>query len=696
MQSIVKERVARFQGMHGWANRILRVDLGDMRVDVQETAPYVPEYLGARGIAARLAWEEVPEPVPVFHADNPLMIFPGALTGSPSPYSGRTSVCAFSPQASPYAWFTRSSMGGRLGGELKRAGYDGLVVTGASQQPVRLRIRDDEVSILPADELWGQDAMDALETLASTEGKGIHSMVIGPAGERLSRIATIQTASSSACGQGGFGAVMGSKRLKAISVAGTGRVTLARPETVASIARTLVRIFAEDEQGGPMDFYGDIKALNRQLAVQGDGKVVCRACTDGCITPCVAHFEEVPGAVYDRHWSGAWCCVGRTFLGPEEDALPAKKRLFDWNLSRRAAFELNVLSNRYGLNQFDLLIGMVPWLIACQKAGLISEVNGQPIDWRSASFWAQFLHAIAFREGLGDVLAEGGWAAARTLDMGLALARQRYPGWGHTAHCDAFGWSGVTFPFWLVSALQWLSDTRDPFNSGHGYLWAEAAAGQAARLGSEAERARALDRIRAIGQRVYGSPDAVDPTSGYKDKAYPGAFQTVRSVIKDCVPVDAHFPLIYREKTTDGYWRLPGIEGAGDIEGPAVEYHLFAAGTGVGWDEEEFLRAAERVCTLERALQVRHWARDRAMDEMVLPYFEQTELFQNPLLDRCYGLDRNQFRPVMDQFYALQGWDPRTGWPTRERMRDLDLGDLHEPMLKGAARHPHPSPSRLE
>jgi aldehyde:ferredoxin oxidoreductase len=81
------------------------------------------------------------------------MVFTGALTGSRSPYAGRTNVCASSPQASPFPWFTRSSIGGRFGGELKRAGYDGVVVTGASDVPVRLRIRDDEVSILIAADL---------------------------------------------------------------------------------------------------------------------------------------------------------------------------------------------------------------------------------------------------------------------------------------------------------------------------------------------------------------------------------------------------------------------------------------------------------------------------------------------------------------------------------------------------------------
>jgi aldehyde:ferredoxin oxidoreductase len=672
--------------MYAWANRILRIDLSNMDIQVQEAEFYVPEYLGARGIAARICWQEYAEPVEPFGSLNPLMIFPGALTGSRSPYSGRSSVCTFSPQAYPHPWFTRSNVGGYFGGELKRAGYDGIVVTGAAETPVRVRIRDDEVSILPADDLWGLDTMDTLQALESAEGKGVRSMVIGPAGERLSRIATIQTASSSACGQGGFGAVMGEKKLKAISVTGSGRVSLARPKTVTSIARTLVRMMAEDGQTGPLNFYGDIAKLNRQLAAEGNGSARCHACTESCITPCAAYLQDMPGVVYDRKWSGSWVCVGTRFQGFDADDTSPLRSIYDWQLARRPAFELNVLSNRYGLSQSDIITGMVPWLIACQKAGLISELNGLPMDWSSPTFWAEFLRAIAYREGMGDALAEGGWAAARILHLGEDLARDRYPGWGHNAHCDGREGGRLTFPYWLVSALQWLADTRDPFNSGHGYLWAAGAAGRAAGLDTDAERAAALDRIRALGERVYHSPDAVDPTSDYNGKAYAGYYQTLRAVIKDCVPVDAHFPLIYRENAPDGYWRLRDIDGIGDIEGPSIEYHLFAAGTGVAWSEETFVRAAERVCTLERALQVRYWARDRKTDETVLPYFEQTELYQSPFLEKRHGLDREQFKPVMDEFYTLHGWDTERGWPTQERLRELGLEDVYEPMVDGAER----------
>ena len=673
-------RVQRPESLHGWTNRILRVDLTHNQIEVQETAPYVPQYLGARGIAARICWDEVPEPVEPFDPANPLMIFPGALTGSRSPYSGRTSVCTFSPQGYPYPWFTRSSIGGHFGGELKRAGYDGIVVTGAAETPVRLHILDDEVSILPAGDLWGLDTMEALEALALAEGKGAYSLVIGPAGERLSRIATIQTASSSACGQGGFGGVMGSKRLKAISVAGSGRVSLAAPDTITSIARALVRASVEDGQTGPLDFYGnDIDELNRQLAAAGDGRARRHACTDSCITPCAAYFQDMPGVVYDRTWNGDWVCVGRCFLGFAEDDPPPKKAIYDWQLAQRAAFELNVLSNRYGLNQADLLVGMVPWLIACQKAGLISEINGRPMDWRSPAFWVELLHAIAYREGVGDALAEGGWAAAQGLHLGEDLARDRYPGWGYAAHGDGREGDNLTFPFWLVSVLQWLADTRDPFNSGHGYLWAASVAKRAAELNSETKRAAVLDRLRAIGQHVYHSPAALDPYGGYKGKAYAGYYQTLRAVIKDCVPVDGHFPLIYRESAPDQTWRL-NVDGLGEIEGPCIEYHLFRAGTGVAWSKNEFEQAAERVCTLERALQVRHWARGRKMDEMVLPYFEQTELYQSPFLEKRHGLDREQFKPVVDEFYALHGWDVENGWPTRECLHGLGLEDLCEPL----------------
>ena len=690
----VTVNVRRYEGMHGWANRILRIDLGDMRVWVQETGPYVPAYLGARGIAARIVWDEYPEPVGAFDPANPLVVFTGALTGSRAPYSGRTNVCAFSPQGYPYPWFTRSSIGGRFGGELKRAGYDGIVVTGAAEEPVRVRIRDDEVSILPVDApsrgpsgpgLWGQDALDTLEILEAIEGKGTYSLVIGPAGERLSRIATIQTDSSSACGQGGFGAVMGSKNLKAISVSGTGTVSTAAPETIRALARALAR------QARPPSWFGEMKRFNERLAAEGSGTARLRPCTEGCVSPCAVEFRDVPGCAYNRKWSGDWVCIACDFQGTSEDAPERIRSAFDWQLDMRAAFEMNVLTNRYGLNQFDILTGMVPWLIACQKAGLISEINGQAMDWRSPGFWAAFLHAIAYREGLGDALAEGGWAAAKALHMGEELAARFYPGWGHPTHWDGHNKWNHPFPYWIPATLQWMADTRDPFSTGHGSLHGMGAARRIWQAEDVGQREALLAKVRAFGERVYGDPEAMDPYSGYRAKARVGHYHTLRPVIKDCVPVDDQcFPLLWNPEAPDRRYLFSDIDGVGDIEGPSVEYHLFRAGTGVDWTEKEFERAAERVCALERALQVRHWARDRQTDEMVLSYFEQPEGYCNPLLGERHRLDREQFAPVVDEFYALHGWDTERGWPTPERLRELGIGDLYGPMIEGADGKPLP------
>ena len=681
MKSIVAH-LPRFRPTNGWANRILRIDLSSMSIRAQETMPYIPDFLAGRGLANRIIWDEYPEPVDPFDPACPLMVFPGVLSGTLSPYSGRTNICTFAPQGWPYHWFTRSNIGGHFGGELKRAGYDGLVVTGASETPVRILIRDDEVSILPAEELWGQDSIAVIEALEGAEGKGARSLTIGQAGERLSRIATIQTATSSACGMGGFGAVMGAKKLKAITVIGTGQVSLANRERLAEITKAV-----GNETRGPRDRRSGVKALNERLAGEGNGDARVYSCTESCPSPCGVYYRHMPGCVYkERTYEGQWACVGTLFQGSKGSG-PFKSTVFDWELGTRAGFELNMLSNNYGLNQWDIIISMVPWLEACQEAGLISELNGHAMDWRSPEFWAEFLHAMAYREGLGDALADGGWAASRRLQLGEQYARRYYTAWGYSGHWDGHAsWGNpIVYPFWLVPALQWLTDTRDPIPSGHGYVHGSMFFGPFFR--GQGERPMTWEHMREIARLSYGDPDALDPYSGYRAKAVAAFFHTKHSVMKDTLPADDFiFPLQYSLNSEDRFCRITGPN-IGTIDGPSVERHLFVAGTGVDWDEAEYERAANRVYTLERAVAIRHWGRDRAMEEsLVLPSFEYLENWTNPLLGQRYALDREQFTPVMDEYYALQGWDPQTGWPTAEHMAELGMADMVEPMADGAAR----------
>ena len=686
---LTRTNVLRFTSLCGWTNRILRIDLDTMTISAQETAPYVPDFLAARGLAAKLAWDEYPEPIEPFDRRNPLMVFAGALTGTRSAYSGRCTVATFSPQGFPYHWFTRSNIGGHFGGELKRAGYDGLVVVGAADTPVRISIQDDRVSILPADELWGQDALDTLEAIQTLDGKGVRSLAIGPAGERLSCIATIQTASSSACGHGGFGAVMGSKKLKAISVVGTGSVRLADEERVLSISKALGDDMCDWRQNPE-----DIKRLNERLAQESGGSVCAYACTESCPTPCNLYYRDVPGVVHQRTYSGHWTCVGTLLAGINEKGSIPRRGVFDFRLGTRAGLEMNALCNRYGLNLWDLIIGMVPWLEACQRAGLLSEFNGQPIDFRSPAFWAEFLHAIAYREGMGDALAEGGWAAARSLHLGENLMRRYYTAWGHAGHWDGHGdlSNYVVYPYWLVPVLQWMTDTRDPIPSGHDYVWKmmDAAPLDPNHVPSPEDDER-WRKLRALGERLYSDSAATDPYGGYQAKGKAGYYHIRRSVIKDCLSGDDFvLPWLFDPNTPDGQPMVAGIPG------PLIEYSLFVAGTGVNWSEEEFNQAAERVYALERANQVRHWGRDRAIDEMVLPSFEYPENWPNPLLGERKTLDRQAMKLTIDEYYGCLGWDAATGWPTRERLTALGLGEVFDPMVAGAARAqasvPRPEP----
>jgi aldehyde:ferredoxin oxidoreductase len=678
--ALAKATLPRFGALFGWANRLLRVDLSTLSITAEPLTAEAREYIGGRGLAAYFAWQEYPDPLDPFSPENPLMVFPGALTGSRSPYSGRTSISGFSPQAFPFSWFTRANIGSQFGAALKKAGYDGLIVTGASDQPVMIAIRDDEVTIEDAAELWGLDTFAAQDAVMERTTRRNRTLTIGPAGENLSRIATISTATSSTAGQGGFGAVMGSKKLKAITALGTGEVAIAQVGPFDE----LVRAVGEEVRSyriHPNRF----ASQNEQLACQRGGRVRAYACTASCPTPCNAYFSDMPGEAHpDRTYEGHVACVGTSFRGIPEGGPIDRRGLFDWQLGIYGGFETNVLSNRLGLNQWDIIMSMVPWLECCQREGLISELNGRALDWRSATFWEEFLESIAYRRGLGDKLAEGGLRAAYQLALGPDIARRFYTAWGFGGHWDGHGGlqNHIVYPFWLVAALQWATDTRDPYSSSHGYVQNVMRWGPLNNIvQGQPVTGPTWEQMKAISARVYGTPDALDPESDYRGKAVAAHYHDLRSVMKDSLPTDDQvFPLIYTTNTADHYCRLA------DIEGPQVDYYLFRYGTGSEWEESDFVRAAERIYTLERATCVRHHGRNRAMDERAVEAFAYPENWQSPLQDRRYALDQTLFAPVLDDYYRQFGWDAATGWPTPERLDSLGLAGVHEEMVQGAER----------
>ena len=218
---------------YGYAGQILKIDLSSRTSETVPSDTYVP-FIGGRGFAARLYWEEVPPGTSAFSEGNRLIFAVGPLAGVPVIGGSRWGVYGKSPAPTPET-FSYSNLGGRWGAELKFAGYDGLVVRGQADRPVYLLLRDGVVEFKDASDLWGKGAAQTREIIKSELGSDVRMVAVGPAGENLVSAGGL-LADADASGSAGLGAVMGSKRLKAVAVKGTSKkVAIAHPETLKQL-----------------------------------------------------------------------------------------------------------------------------------------------------------------------------------------------------------------------------------------------------------------------------------------------------------------------------------------------------------------------------------------------------------------------------------------------------------------------------
>jgi aldehyde:ferredoxin oxidoreductase len=637
----------------GYTGNILRVDLSKNSFEVEDITPYIEKFIGGRGIAAKIFWEELKVGTTPFSEDNFIVIMTGPLTGTSAPFSGRTAICSLAPQGYPKPWYTRSNFGGHFGPELKYAGFDGIVIKGKAKEPVYLWIYDNKAEILKAEDLWGLGIFETQKILLHRYGKDSKVLAIGPSGERLSRISIIATETESAAGQGGLGAVFGSKNLKAIVVLGKGALRIAKAKKFFKLCN-LIREEAHGSHGWPHPIKLDpekVKKYGQRF----------QACSQQCHIPCydARFYAKVPGVICKRTLSGQLDCVAGLFPGIEGT-------FYDWKLGFEAGFEIAQMSNDLGINHWELLIGLIPWLRECFKEGEIKEINSYPINLDDPYFWANLLRDISYRRGIGNDLAEGTVRASEKLRLGEKFIRWFFPAWGYAGHWDGHGdyINYIFYPYWIVSALQWAMDTRDPISSGHGYCqnimnWCKV---------RSPEYGITWEEIKNIGERIYGSKLATDPESNYEDKAIPALWHGNRSVIKDSLLVDDQiFPRIYSRYTKDHFSKI------GDIEGPDFEYHLLNAATGLDLSKEEFNLFSERVINLERMINIKHFNRSREDDESVIPYFERKEHCLNPFINKYMALDREEFLKLMDEYYNLRGWDKKTGRPREDTLKRLDL-----------------------
>jgi len=165
--------------MYGWAGKILRVDLTKGKSEIVSTSDYVPTYIGGRGLASRIYWEEVPPDAGAFDPENRLIFTTGPLQGTLAPTSGRFMVVGKAAQTAPVESYSRSACGGHWAPELKWAGFDAIVVYGRASKPVYIWIHDGRVEIRDASKLWGLDTFSTQERLWKAHGKETRSVTIG-------------------------------------------------------------------------------------------------------------------------------------------------------------------------------------------------------------------------------------------------------------------------------------------------------------------------------------------------------------------------------------------------------------------------------------------------------------------------------------------------------------------------------------
>lgn len=277
-----KKTVAQDTPLYGYAGKILRLDLTHSATEIIPTDRYVPRYIGGRAVCNRIFWDEVRGNVKAFDPENKIIIMTGPTAATGLPSSGRMTLTGVSPNALPEQ-YSHSSMGGFFGPMLKWAGYDGLIIEGKAPVHTYVVIRDDKVEFRNADEdgLWGQLAHETQDIIFEKYGYDAHSIVIGPAGENLCRNASIISGSDCVSAKAGFGAVFGSKNLKAIAVQGTGSI---EPADIGKVKELFVKSGKPTMEPNPMFHMDSFWGVT--LPEGNDFSFAYMACSQGCNGPC--------------------------------------------------------------------------------------------------------------------------------------------------------------------------------------------------------------------------------------------------------------------------------------------------------------------------------------------------------------------------------------------------------------------------
>lgn len=598
--------------MKGWNGKILWVDLsrGDTRaIDVDPE--FAAGYVGGRGFAVKLLWDHVPPGADPLGPDNLLVVAAGPLTGLPGPSTGKLVVAAKSPLTHGYG---DGNMGTRASVAMRKAGFDAVVVAGAAEKPVYLYVEDGKAEVRDAEHLWGLDTFEAERRLLEEHGRNSGVLVIGPAGERMVGFATVMSQEGRAGGRTGMGAVMGSKRLKAIVFRGSREIEVAEKEAYIREAR---EAYAELRRKPAYRFWmrqGTMMAIQWS---QENSVLPTRNFSEGVFEEAdkINGFAMEMAKVEQRGCPNCTMPCGNVVLDDEgakaeldyENVALLGSNLGIGDLAKVA--RLNRLADMWGVDTIGLGAA-IGYAMEASERGLIDE----RIEWGDADAALSLAEAIVERrEGLGDTLARG-----------LAYAAQRIGGEEFAMHVKGLSITGYDCHAAPGMALSY---GVSPIGAHHKDAWVISWETQHGRFEYSAEKAAKVLEL----QRIRG-----------------GFFETL---------VACRLPWVELGLELDWYVRL------------------FNHATGLSWSLDDHFRVADRVLNLVRAFWVREYSAEgrawsRRLDTPPRKWFERP-LTRGPLAGA--RLDPLKYDELLGKYYGLIGWDYR-GVPRRSTLERLGLG----------------------
>jgi aldehyde:ferredoxin oxidoreductase len=640
-----------------FAGKILQVDLSSRKIATEPLDDKkVLKYLGGRGFGAALLWEMVPRGTEPLGPENVLIFGTGTLTGTSAPTSGRTTVTCKGPATGLYL---KTNVGGHWGTELKFAGYDFVVVTGCAEKPVYLLISDDRVEIRDAGALWGKDVRETTHAIEQEHGdREIQVACIGPAGENKVLFASIMSNYYNAAARGGPGAVMGSKNLKAIAVRGNGRITVAKPQEFREVVSKSIEASYEDFSAKTSYLYGtasSVAVINelglfpsynfRSGAIEGAEKISgpylveagylkrrmgCNACIFSCHRYCEVHEGPHAGA-----YGG----------GPEYEtmsALGAGCGTADVELVIKA----NEICNILGMDTISAG-GVIQWAMESYERGIITEedTGGLKLDWGSPEAIVGLLEQVAHREGLGEMLADGVRHAAQTFGKGSEK--------------------------WAIEA-KGLEQSRVETRGAFGYALAFA-------VNPRGPDHLHTEILAEFGTRPGGRA-LVEKITGDERYAFPRTLEKRADIVRwheDCYAATDALGLC-AFATTARY----GVT-------PELMARMLSAATGVDFSERDLMLAGQRILNVEKCFNVREGATRqddklpyRLMNEVLPQAGEKAEDEQlttsagKPIPVAAMIDSQEYLDHMLDEYYALHGWDKTTGRPLDKTLTMLGLEDV--------------------